>query len=54
MPVAFCRVGQHVEFNPYYEHENNTGRHKNHPENAVGLALYLFFSPTAAAPLTSG
>jgi hypothetical protein len=44
MPVAFCRVGQHVEFNPYYEHENNTGRHKNHPENAVGLALYLFFS----------
>ena len=37
-------VGQHVEFNPYYEHENNTGGHKNHPENAVGLALYLFFS----------
>src|SRR5664279_2386047 len=37
-------VGRHVEFNPYYEHENNTGGHKNHPENAVGLALYLFFS----------
>ena len=37
-------VGRHVEFNPYYEHQNNTGGHKNHPENGVGLALYLFFS----------
>ena len=37
-------VGKHVEFNPYYEHENNTGGKTNHPENAVGLALYLFFS----------
>jgi len=37
-------VGRHVEFNLYYEHENNTAGHKNHPENAVGLALYLFFS----------
>jgi len=37
-------VGRHVQFNLYYEHENNTGGHNNHPENAVGLALYLFFS----------
>jgi len=37
-------VGRHVEFNLYYEHENNTGGKTNHPENAVGLALYLFFS----------
>jgi hypothetical protein len=37
-------VGKFVEFNPYYEHENNTGGNKNHPENAIGLALYLFFS----------
>jgi len=37
-------VGRHVQFNLYYEHENNTGGHTNHPENAVGLALYLFFS----------
>ena len=37
-------VGRHVEFNPYYEHENNTGGKKNLPENAIGLALYLFFS----------
>jgi len=37
-------VGRHVEFNLYCEHENNTGGKTNHPENAVGLALYLFFS----------
>ena len=37
-------VGKHVEFNPCYEHENNTGGSKNHPENAIGLALDLFFS----------
>jgi hypothetical protein len=29
-------VGRHVEFNPYYEHENNTGGHKNHPEMRLG------------------
>jgi len=40
-------IGRHVEFNPYYEHENNTGGKTNHPENAVGLALYLFFSVMA-------
>ena len=38
-------VGKHVELNAYYEHENNTGGPANHPENAVGLAVYLFFSP---------
>ena len=37
-------VGRHVQFNLYYEHENNTGGAKNHPENAVGLALYLFLA----------
>jgi len=37
-------VGRRVQFNLYYEHENNTGGNKNHPENAIGLALYLFFS----------
>lgn len=33
-----------MEFDLYYEHENNTGGQKNNPENAIGLALYLFFS----------
>jgi hypothetical protein len=37
-------VGSHVEFNSYYENENNTGKHPSHPKNAVGVALYLFFS----------
>jgi hypothetical protein len=37
-------VGKHVEFNVYYEHENNTGKHPNQPVNEFGLALYLYFS----------
>jgi hypothetical protein len=37
-------VGKHVEFNSYYENENNIGGHNDHPENAVGLALYLLLS----------
>jgi hypothetical protein len=37
-------VGSHFEFNPYYENENNTGKHPNDPNQVVGLALYLFFS----------
>lgn len=41
---ALFPVADHVEFNPYYEHENNTAGQANHPENAVGLAVYLFFS----------
>jgi hypothetical protein len=37
-------VGKHVEFNTYYEHDNNTGKHPNRQVNSLGLALYLFFS----------
>jgi hypothetical protein len=37
-------VGKHVQFNAYYEHENNTGKHPNQQVNAVGLALYVYFS----------
>jgi len=38
-------VGKHVQFNPYYEHQNNTGsKHGNKPENFIGLAVYFFFS----------
>ena len=37
-------VGKHVEFNPYYEHENDTGKHPNKQTNSIGLALYLYFS----------
>ena len=37
-------VGKHVQFNAYYEHENNTGKHPNQQNNDFGFALYLFFS----------
>lgn len=37
-------VGQHVEFNSYYKHENNTGKRPNRQVNSAGLALYLHFS----------
>jgi uncharacterized protein DUF2490 len=37
-------IGRHVQFDAYYEHENNTGKHPNQQVNAVGLALYLYFS----------
>jgi hypothetical protein len=36
-------VGKHVEFDPYYEHENNTGKRPNQQVNALGLILDLFF-----------
>ena len=36
-------VGKHIEFDPYYEHENNTGKRPNQQVNAVGLILDVFF-----------
>jgi len=36
-------IGKHVEFNPYYEHQNNTGKHPNQQLNQLGLMLNLFF-----------
>jgi uncharacterized protein DUF2490 len=36
-------VGKHVQFNSYYEHDNNTGK-KPQEVNSIGLALDLFFS----------
>ncbi|HUN61948.1 MAG TPA: DUF2490 domain-containing protein [Candidatus Sulfotelmatobacter sp.] len=37
-------VGKHVEFNPYYEFENNTAKKPNQQNYYVGLAVYFFFS----------
>ena len=37
-------VGKHVEFNPYYEHDNNTNKHPNKQVSSAGLAVYFFFS----------
>jgi uncharacterized protein DUF2490 len=36
-------VGKHVQFDPYYEHENNTGKSPNQQVNAAGLVLNLYF-----------
>jgi hypothetical protein len=37
-------VGKYVEFNPYYEHDNNTNKHPNKQVSSFGLAVYFFFS----------
>jgi hypothetical protein len=36
-------IGKHVEFNPYYEHQNNTGKSPNQQLNQLGLMLSLYF-----------
>jgi len=38
-------VGKRVQFNTYYEHENDTSKRPNKQNNFIGLALYLYFSP---------
>jgi hypothetical protein len=44
-------VGRHVQFEAYYEHENNTGKHPNKQNNFLGVVLYLYFSrEKSAAP----
>ena len=35
--------GKHVSFNPYYEHQNNTGKAPNQQLNQLGLTLNLWF-----------
>jgi hypothetical protein len=37
-------VGSHVQFDCYYQHENNTGKQPNQQNNFVGLAIHLYFS----------
>jgi Protein of unknown function (DUF2490) len=39
-------IGKHSEFKPYYEHQNNTGKHPNQQLNQLGLILNLYFSAT--------
>jgi hypothetical protein len=40
---CFFPMGKHVEFNPYYEHQNNTGKKPNQVLNQLGLQLSFFF-----------
>jgi hypothetical protein len=37
-------IGRHVEINPYYEHQNQTGSSPNQQYNQFGLMLSLFFA----------
>ncbi len=37
-------LGKHIQFNSYFEHDNNTGKHPNQQVNSVGLVLNLYFS----------
>jgi hypothetical protein len=37
-------VGKHVQFDAYFEHENNTGKKPNEQVNDIGLAAHIFFS----------
>jgi hypothetical protein len=36
-------IGKHLEFDPYYEHQNNTGKRPNQQLNQLGLALGIYF-----------
>jgi hypothetical protein len=37
-------VGKHLEFNPYYEHQNNSGSSPNQQLNQLGLIINLYLS----------
>lgn len=37
-------VGKHVEFDPYYEFENDTGKAPNRQQYYVGLSVQFYFS----------
>ena len=37
-------AGKHVEFDTYYEHQNNTGKSPNQQLDQLGIILNLFFS----------
>ena len=37
-------IGKHLGFEPYYQHQNNTGKSPNSQLNQLGLILNLYFS----------
>lgn len=36
-------ISKHLEFNPYYEHQNNTGKRPNQQLNQLGIVLHIHF-----------
>jgi hypothetical protein len=41
---AIFSMGKHFQLTPYYEHQNNTGKHPNTQVHGVGLALDIYLS----------
>lgn len=37
-------VGKYVQLDPYFEHQNNTGKKHNQQVNDIGFAAHIFFS----------
>jgi len=37
-------LGKHFELTPYYEHQNNTGKHHNQQVHGLGLTLNIYYS----------
>ena len=51
MPAPSSPLGKHFEFNPYYEHQNNTGKKPNKQVHGYRADVeYLFFEES---PLSS-
>jgi Protein of unknown function (DUF2490) len=40
-------LGKHFQLTPYYEHQNNTGKHPNKQVHGVGLTLDIYLSKKA-------
>jgi hypothetical protein len=40
-------LGKHFEFDPYYEHQNNTGKHPNQQLHGIGLTLDIYLPKKA-------
>lgn len=36
-------LSKHIQLDPYYQHENNTGAHPNRQKNGAGLILWFYF-----------
>jgi Protein of unknown function (DUF2490) len=47
-------LGKHVQIDPYYEHENNTGKSPNQQVNAAGLILRRSCSTQKMVPISCG
>jgi hypothetical protein len=48
---ALFPVGKHVQFNSYFEYENDTGKRPNRQQYYVGLAMYLYLLSERSAKL---